>query len=337
MNDLKQEYNTDDEFLNKFGYRVYNGKSNSRFHRVWSSIVFELKSTWHRSTFGKVLLVISMTFNVIFVIIAANVPTGFTDAGDGRTEQQRNQDTLNSFVGSYLRTFGQAITASSDPSLTDLGPPMGLFLLIVFSIAGSGMFADDKNGKVVELYLSRITKTEYVLGKIGAVMIYINVFLLLPLLITVGLVVQSLDVSHLDYLPFYLRLVWFSFLYSMLFGAMILVLSSLIEKRNYASLGMFLAYIMGSLVAGIAVRIEPDNEFFLLLSPTTFFTLLAFVAIGDYTLTRNFFDPQRSVPLLLDDRTGIEYWHVYLEYFGLLVIFGFFLFYRIRKLTTEEL
>ncbi|MCH8908460.1 MAG: hypothetical protein IH840_15340 [Candidatus Heimdallarchaeota archaeon] len=73
------------------------------------------------------------------------------------------------------------------------------------------------------------------------------------------------------------------------------------------------------------------------MSPTTFFTLLAFVAIGDYTLTRNFFDPQRSVPLLLDDNTGIEYWHVYIEYFVLLVMFGFFLFYRIRKLTTEEL
>ncbi|MCH8908863.1 MAG: aminopeptidase, partial [Candidatus Heimdallarchaeota archaeon] len=160
MKDLKQEYNTDDEFLNKFGYRVYSGKSNSRFHRVWSSIVFELKSTWHRSTFGKVLLVISMTFNVIFVIIAANVPAGFSDAGDGRTEQQRNQDTLNSFVGSYLRTFGQAITASSDQDLADLGPPMGFFLLIVFSIAGSGMFADDKNGKVVK---SKAKKNEKVL------------------------------------------------------------------------------------------------------------------------------------------------------------------------------
>jgi len=331
--------NGEDEFLNKFGYRVYEGKLSGRLQRVWGLISFELKSTWHRSTFGKVLLIIAMTFNLIFVIITATIGD-IVPTTPGRSPEEENQDTINSFVSSYLRTpFGGGLSASPDTNLTQLGPPMGFFLLIVFSIAGSGMFADDKNGKVVELYLSRITKTEYIMGKIGAIMIYINVFLLIPLLVTIALLVQSLDLSQVDYIPFYLRLVWFSLLYSLLFGAIILLLSSLMEKRNYASLAMFLGYIVGSIIALIAVEIEPDNEFYLLLSPATFFTLLTFVAIGDYKLWQSQDggfggDP---VPFLLNDGKGVEYWHVYGLYSILLLFFGLALFYKIRKLTTEEL
>ena len=85
--------------------------------------------------------------------------------------------------------------------------PLGIFVISLFAIAGSGMFADDKQGKVIEIYLSRLQKREYVLGKIGAIMVYINLFLMIPLLITGGLYVQSFGINHLSVLSYYFGII----------------------------------------------------------------------------------------------------------------------------------
>jgi len=321
-----------DEYLEKFGYRSYNGPRQGRGSRVISSLEFELKGTWRKSTFGKVLLVILMVVNILMIFIFTAFPIDIIFASE--------RDTMNGFVANYAR-FGDAyISSSTDVSLGELGPNVGIFLIILFAIAGSGLFADDKNGKVIELYLARLTKREYILGKVGSILIYINLFILGPLLITSIIMIESFDGSHFDFIGFYIGLIWFSLLFSLVLGLGILLLSALAEKRNYASLGFFLIFMLGSIFGQIVLELSPDNEFYLLISPSNFLVLLSLVCLGDYDIGigRAGFDGfgQRK-QLLLNDGSGLEFYHVYGLAFAYIFIFASLLYLKIRKLTTEEL
>lgn len=328
------------DYLQKFGYREYDGIRISRKKRILSMIEFEVKSTWSRSTFGKVLLVIIMVLNFFVIIFGATIAERF-ETGYPGGRQAYIDDALNSFVANYV-TLGDSSYISSGPEFfTFGGPPIGFLLLILFAIAGSGLFADDKSGKVIEVYLSRLQKKEYVAGKIGSLLVYINFFLLLPMILVVTLMLQSWSEPQFAYWFFYLRVIWFSLLFSLVIGLPILYLSSLLEKRNYVSLGFFLFYMIASIFGDIAIFSDESNEFLLLLSPDIFLSLLAFVALGDYNLGLGgeSFDGINipGAPFSLNDGAGLEYWHVYAAAFAWITLFTILLSLKINKLTTEEL
>jgi len=320
--------NESDTYLEKFGYRSYKGPIDSRRRRIISLIRFEVVSTWSRSTFGKVLLIFLVGMNLITVMILASI----SEAMDYSDEQQR--DILNSFIAGYLQFGDGTITAGTSDTFS-FSMPLGIFIIALFAIAGSGMFADDKQGKVIEIYLSRLQKREYVLGKIGAIMVYINLFLMIPLLITGGLYVQSFGISHLEMLDFYFGIIFFSLITSLLLGLLILSFSILVEKRAYASLGVFLLYLIGTIIAQILMELDSGNEFLILLSPEFFLILLAYICLGDFHLGR--WTDWNIEPFLLDDGKGLEYYHVLLTTVIVIVVLSLFLSYKIRKMTTEEL
>ncbi|MHA2277728.1 MAG: hypothetical protein ACXAC2_18250 [Candidatus Kariarchaeaceae archaeon] len=331
---IEQESNSD-EYLQRFGYRSYEGITTSRFRRILSIIEFEVKSTWHKSTFGKVLLVIVSIFNFFTIIFAATL-SEFAGIS--------NEDALNEFVANYIAFGDGEISSNTNDQISVFDPGIiGILLISLFAIAGSGYFADDKNGKVVEIYLSRLAKREYIIGKIGGILIYINIFLLGPLLVTSIIMIQSLEVHHLDYLGFYFEVVLFSFAYSVIIGLASLPLSSLVYKRQYASLGFFVIFLLGSIMGSIVIDNNRDNEFLLLISPSIFLMLLAYVILGDTTLAIRDFEGGddeffiTKTPLDLNDGAGLEYWHVLLQALAFILIFSLILWYKIRKLTTEEL
>ena len=314
-------------YLEKFGYREYKGTIDSRWRRIISLIRFEVVSTWTRSTFGKVLLIFLVGMNLITIMILASFNELINNP-----EIQR--DILNSHIAKYLN-FGPDTISSGIHDEFSFSMPLGIFIISLFAIAGSGMFADDKQGKVIEIYLSRLQKREYVLGKIGAIMVYINLFLMVPLLITGGLYVQSFGLDHLDMLDFYFGIILFSLITSLILGLIILSFSILVEKRAYASLGVFLFYIIGTFISQIMIELDSENEFLILLSPVYFLALLAFICLGDFHLGR--IVEWRTEPFLLDDGQGLEYYHVILTAVAIITILSLFLAYKIKKMTTEEL
>lgn len=299
-------------------------------------IEFEVRSTWSKSTFGKVLLVVVTIINFFTLLFASSV-TSFTGVS--------NRNALNEFIANYISFRDSRISSNINPDVFILRVEIiGLLLIALFAIAGSGYFADDKNGKVVEIYLSRITKREYIIGKIGGILVYINIFLLVPLLITSVLMAQSLGMSHLILLPFYFRVILFGFAYSLVIGLIILTLSTFVEKRQYASLGFFVVYLLATIIGRMVSRNNPNNQFLLLISPSTFLVLLAYVILGDNHLgIRNnqgggpngFI--RTKTPLVLNDGTGLEYYHVLGLFLFYVLFFGGILAYRIRKLTTKDL
>ncbi|MFX1277766.1 MAG: hypothetical protein ACFFAT_22330, partial [Promethearchaeota archaeon] len=227
------------------------------------------------------------------------------------------------------------ILSNSEGFSYGLGMGLGFFLLIVIGLAGSGFFADDKKGKVIEIYLTRLEKREYIIGKIGAIIIYINIFVLIPLLLIGILYVQALEEDHLDFLNYYLGIITYSILCSIILGLFILVLSIFVEKRSYASLIFFLFFFFGSIIGNIIAGEFIKNEFLFLISPSNFLVLLAYACLGDNDLGVR--DGKMVLKLNLDNGAGLEYWHIFLLAFIYILIFSLILAYKMWKITTEEL
>ncbi|MFX0114437.1 MAG: hypothetical protein ACFFB3_07805 [Candidatus Hodarchaeota archaeon] len=334
------------EYVQKFGYRKYKGGKESRSKRVWSLVWFELVSTWHKSTVGKVLLIIILALNLLVITITAVI---FSADINGMTDAEQAEEIagiLHGMVGTYLTP---AIFEDHDVTPTSNNAfsfEIGFLIIGLFAIAGSGFFADDRQGKVIEIYLSRMQRWEYAAGKVGAIILYVNIFLTLPLLIMGGLYIQAFGADHLDYIYFYAGTILYGLLASLLLGLAILVLSSVVEKRMYASLSFYLLFVLGSLFGALITDLDTSNEFLLLLSPSTFLELLAYVCLGDFELyfaTWIGEDPTteedlyRYTAFSLRDGAGLEYYHILGVTFGLAIVMFLFLIYRLRRLTTEAL
>jgi len=325
------------EYLQKFTYRSFVGKSSPRWMRVLYLIRFELISTWRKSKFGKVLMIIILTITLFALIGAATTSRLVDMEGEVIDDNEMIRDALNESIANYLVVGSYFILSNSDGILYPLGMRLGLFVIIVIGLAGSGLFADDKRGKVIEIYLSRLEKKEYITGKVGAIIIYINIFVLLPLLITGVLYVQSLGEDHADYLDFYQGIITYSILCSIMLGLFILVLSILFEKRAYASLIFFLFFFFGAIIGNMIANADMDNEFLFLISPANFLVLLAYVCLGDYDLGVYHEEKDKVYKLNLDNGVGLEYWHVFLQVFIIILVLSLILAYKIWKTTTEEL
>ncbi|MHA2169532.1 MAG: hypothetical protein ACXAB7_06520 [Candidatus Kariarchaeaceae archaeon] len=327
------------DFLEKFGYRVYSGTSQSRKNRVWSMIIFEVKSTWARSTFGKVLLVIIAMFNLIGITVIAASSSVFVSELPEQERDEAIRDTLNNFVAEYVSFGDNYIQGGTEQIGLNINMELGILIMGLFAIAGSGLFADDKSGKVTEIYLSRLQKKEYVVAKIGSIIIYINLFLMLPLLIMGALNVQSISqTTHLEQWDFYLGIIVYSLCASLLLGLLILTFSIYAEKRQYASLGFFIFYLLTSIIGSILTEGGGvSNEFLLMISPSNLLMLMAYVCLGDFHLGLGYEWDENIQPFSLNDGSGLEWFHVIGVFLGLVIILSGILAYKINKLTTEEL
>lgn len=326
-----QEVTEVTDFLRKFSYRGYEGEMEARWKRILHIIKFEVVSTWHRSRLGKVLIVMTLITNFIGVIAAVSINAG--------ADESTYRDALNGFIAEYFNLGDNIIKSSSVPTMLDFSMNVGILLIILFGIAGSGMFADDKQGKVIEIYLSRLQKREYVIGKILSIIVYINLFVMIPLLVTGFLFVQGLGQNHLEYIGFYLGIMALSLIVSLLLGLSILTLSAFVEKRSYASMIYFLVFLILTLVGfGVdtASNIE-SNELILLINPSSLIVLIAFICLGDLDLGIIDWSSGTARELILNDGTGLEYWHVLGLTFMIIGLFSLVLGYKIKRLTSEEL
>jgi len=219
------------DYLQKFGYRVYNGKIEPRWKRVLNLMLFEITSTWRKSTFGKIMIIIIFVINFASLL---SVATSSRTLHQAKVGEHTFRDGLHGTVAGYLSMPNSIIISNPDGFIfaSDLGITIGLLLMIIFGIAGSGFFADDKSGKVIEIYLSKLQKKEYFMGKFVALFLYINMFILLPLMVICIYFVDVTGRDHLDYLDLYLGVLVYSLLCSLILGSFILTLSIFVENAH---------------------------------------------------------------------------------------------------------
>lgn len=337
MTEDQNETNSTD-YLQKFSYRSYEGKIDPRWKRVLNLMVFEFISTWRKSIFAKILIIIIFSIYLFALISIALRADFFKQTG---LTENIFRDGLNSNIAGYLgMSYGLVVLSTPEgyTSPSELNIRIGLILIIIFGLAGSGYFADDKYGKLIEIYLSRFQKKEYLIGKFGAIVLYINIFIMIPQLIVTIYFVDVMDYNHLHFVDLYLRIILYSLICSIILGLFILNLSIFVERRSYASLIFILFYLFGSIIGSIiASNNLEDEELFLLIAPSIFFALLAYVCLGVYEV--GIFDEvnYRVYPLYLNDGVGLEYWHVLLQTFLIIFFLVVILVYKLQKLSTEEL
>lgn len=325
------------EFVKKFSYRDYQGLKTSRFPRIFSLATFEMTNTWRKSTIGKVLLGLTLFLNVFVAIVA--VPILSAQSVEDKSAFVRQ--TIFKYASGYLAVT-DTIILPLENIIIPISFSIGILIIGLLGIAGSGFFADDKQGKVIELYLSRMKREDYAVGKVLGMFMYCNIFITLPMLIVSIWIVQGLGQNQLDYFFIYLSLIISGAIISSFFTIFTLVLSSLVEKRAYASLSFFIGYFLVDALAASFIMSDPTNEFYLLLVPTYVISLLIYIIGGNFDLSIDessfaHAGSNTTVPLFLNNGTGLEWFHVLTVVFLVLLVGLLFLLFKIHRMTTNEL
>lgn len=323
------------EFVKKFSYRDYQGDRTNRVSRVFSLAFFEMINTWRKSTIGKILLAFIVFIN-IFVVVLLGVPS----LGNV-TNSLAVQTVLNSAVHYVSMTPEIPILPSTSQAAT-FSPGIGILIIALLSIAGSGFFADDKQGKVIEIYLSRMRRIDYAIGKFLGMFLYCNVFVTLPILIVSIWYIQGFGLNQLDFIGLYVSLVVSGAMISSLFTIVILLLSSLVDKRAYASLTFFIGYFLFDSLARVLYISNSSDNMYLLIVPSYLLVLLIYVIAGNMNLgIRPIGEGRISTgqisALSLNNGIGLQWWHVLVVVFVVLAIGLILLLYKIHKMTTNEL
>ncbi|OLS26706.1 MAG: hypothetical protein HeimC3_08080 [Candidatus Heimdallarchaeota archaeon LC_3] len=328
--------NMSTEYVEKFGYRKYTGRTNSRLKRVFNLAWFEMSSTWRKSTFGKVLLIIILIINFFSLLALVTISPFLAESSElEKLEYVRRE--LSNIISYYLSIGNQSFKPEGLGFGFTISINIGFLLIPLLGIAGSGMFADDKQGHLVEIYLSKLRRSEYAMGKIGAIFLYNNIIITLPMILISFMYVQGFGEDHFKFLDLYVLIIIFGFISSLFLGMFILVLSIVVEKRSYASLSFFLLYFLGSIFGQLVYQLNRSNEYLLLIPSATFFVLLGFSIMGMWDLEQTEFFGIITDKLNLNDGQGLEFYHFWFTAIFLTIILSLFLYIRLRRLTTKEL
>lgn len=239
---------TDETYVRKFGFRPFTGERLGRLYRIMSVAWFNLVETIRRSGFTKLLLMF-MLFNliiqdVVIIVLARLVPIGYL--GVTLSELFRG-----SYVDSVLGmvSISNRITTSTGVytwilGLTSVGT--SFLWLLLLSVVGGGLISDDKLYRTAETYFSRITRLEYVIGKLLCLMLFSGLILTFPAMLQYVLLCMGLGIGFLDNLGLLFWALGFTLLAALALSMIILSLSSLTKRRSLASLTLFILAVMTS-------------------------------------------------------------------------------------------
>ncbi|MDD8020365.1 MAG: ABC transporter permease subunit [Acidobacteriota bacterium] len=127
-------------------------------------------------------------------------------------------------------------------------------ILLLMSIGGAGLLADDFRHKAVQLYFARpLTKADYLLGKAGVVIFFVGTLTLIPavLLYLLKLLFAGSFGFFLAYPGLILSIIACSLFLILFFTAFVLLASSLSNNRNYVISIIFGLYFFSEILRGI--------------------------------------------------------------------------------------
>jgi ABC-2 type transport system permease protein len=143
------------------------------------------------------------------------------------------------------------------------------FFVFLISIALAGLIADDRRANALQLYLSKpLTRLEYIVGKLAALLTFLLGITLAPALLL--LLLQMLFAGSLAFLRanWYLlpAIVLFSVIQSLLSACALLALSSLSNSRQFVAV-MYAGIIFFTAAMSQALRAMTGSRAWALISP----------------------------------------------------------------------
>ncbi len=332
------------DFVQKFGYRTFKGELQGRLSRIFSLFIFEVKEAWNRSTIGKVILIIVLVLQFMSIALTALfIGAIFNIVGElnGMTKKEFVVESIYSTASSYL-SVGVA-TVVGRASVGTFGVSgIGILIIPLIGIYGSGLIADDRQGKAVELYLSKLRREEYIVGKFLTIYVLTNALVTLPILFTSILYIQAFSLSLIEFIIPLGKVLLYCFTITFIYALGSITASSLVEKRAYASLAFFFFILISSIFGLLTFSQSTNNEFLVLLSPSNFNVVLAYLMFGESGIrtisSLGAAGPGVSFNAIgFYDGKGLEWFHIYGFTILIILVLGVIFIYRIQKMTGEEL
>ncbi|MFX1248228.1 MAG: hypothetical protein ACFFBQ_12660 [Promethearchaeota archaeon] len=263
-------------YVRRFGFRSFEGTHRGRLWRIWSISWFNMIHQWHRSRIFKILIIVTL-----FILI---IPNMFLFVGlDTQLETQTSNEILEDHLWSTVRNFARFQVMITAPDETDptFDTGFSILMLIGVVIMGAGLISDDLRYKVSEIYDSKVSRYEYLFGKYGSLLIFGNLFYTLPCVIEWVLLIIGIG-SSVDILvafPVLCGVVFFTEILTIVLSSIILVFSSLTQRRLYAGLLSFMFFLSSTIIVQSLIG---QTEAFELVMYLDFFTVLS---VFSYMLT----------------------------------------------------
>ena len=238
----------DDTYVRKFGFRKFTGIRQTRFYRIISVAWFNLLETIRRSGFTKFLLVIMiiniLLQDVISIMIASFIPLWYIDLTIDEIFRFLYIDSILGSISLVNRITSPEMQWYSIISISSTGTSVMWLLLI--SIVGGGLIADDRLYRTTEVYFSRISRYEYIIGKLLTLIIFSSLIVTFPAVLQYFLLAGGLRISYLAHLDLLFWGIGFTLISALLLSLLIIALSSFSKRRSVATMTLFIAALVMS-------------------------------------------------------------------------------------------
>ncbi len=275
-------------YVRKFSFRPFSGVRRGRLYRVFAIGWFNLVESVRRSGFTKFLLfmmVISLIIqDVVPIVMTRFLAPGYLEYLGITVNDLFRGVYTESVLGMVALTNRIGVDFMSGFSLfsfTSIGT--SLMWLLLLSIIGGGLVADDKLFRTTEAYYSRVSRFEYIIGKLLSLVIFSTLVITLPAALQYTLLTMGLNTSFAANADLLLWAIGFTTMAAVALSLLMLSISSLTKRRGVATLVLFIfAIVMSGLPSAFGSLYASD-------SPTLLIDFVGCIAmIGTMMLGRSY-------------------------------------------------
>ena len=264
MNDQELD---DETYVRQFGFREFSGVRKNWLYRVITVGWFNLVETVRRSGFTKMLLIFMfvnlLIQDAVIVLITSFIPPEIIGITLDEIFKGVYVESVLGMVSILNRITDPALSAISFISIISGGT--SLMWLLLIAILGGGLIADDRLNKTTEAYFSRISRFEYILGKLLSLVIFSAIVLTLPAVIQYFILSFSLKTDFFANIGLLFWSIGFTMIAVIIVSTLTLAISSLTTRRTVATMALIIIGVVTSaLPSSFGFLYNPDTPFLLI-------------------------------------------------------------------------
>ncbi|MFX0211616.1 MAG: hypothetical protein ACFFDT_36910 [Candidatus Hodarchaeota archaeon] len=286
---------SEETYVRKFSFRSFEGTYRGRIWRIWTVAWFNMTHQWNRSRVFKVLIGLTM-----FILI---IPNMFLLMNmDSLSKASTVNEVLKDHLWYTARNFArfQVMVASPDETDPIFDTGYAILMLIGVVMMGAGLISDDLKYRVSEIYDSKIDRSEYLLGKYGSLLIFGNILYTLPcifewILLIVGI---GINVDIIASLPVLCGVILFTEVLTLVLSSVVLVFSSLTQRRLYAGLLAFMFFLSSTIIVQSLIGRTEVFQPIMYLDFFTVISVFSYMLAGETNVL--YYSSERAEGVILD-------------------------------------
>ncbi len=205
--------------------------------------------------------------------------------------------------------------------------PLGIFTTLAVILLGAGLFSDDTQYRVIEVYLTRMDKIDYIISKYLALFIpSLLMFALSPFIITLYAVTSINGLKLEVIIQLIIAQIIYQFGLSIFITSLTLLASAHSSRRAYAGMLIFFILFFLSFSTQLALSTQGSNpgtnisdvEWLILIDPFLSHQAWGAYLFGYKYITLSSF--KSNAIIRLNDGKGLEWWHPLLTLISITII-----------------